>query len=209
MSAVRQGETMTPKEELRVSSPPGAALTVADVIDLSMAIMDDHPEPDADGVFDDAALAEWEEELKFVCSSIADKVHVLRAVADRLATEANFVRSQENVLVARRKTLASKRERVIDRMRELLIAAEQLEGKPKVKTGDSSWVSIRRVSNKVVQVAEGYVDKLPSFFVRVRKDPDKAALMKLYQDTGEDFLPEGVTVEESHSEAVMWPGKVK
>ena len=186
----------------------GSSLTTQDVLELSAHLLINMPEPDGDGVFDDAELETWENEMRFVCSSLADKLHVFRMLADRVATEAAFVRSQEDALSSRRKILEQKRERLIGRMRDLLYTHEKLTGKPKVKTSDSSWVSIRRAVKKVVRVATGCEEDLPDHFVRGKRTADKAALMQCYADTP-DLLPAGVTVEDSHSEAVMWPKKVK
>ena len=184
----------------------GAMLTTQDVFELSAHLMMNMPEPDAEGVFDDEELETWENELRFVCSSVADKVMVFRMLADRVANEANFVRSQEEVLIARRKILQRKRDRLVARMRDLLFAAEQMTGEAKVTTSDSSWVGIRRTVKKVVRVPDGL--ELPDHFTRIKRAPDKTALMECHRETP-GLLPEGVTVEDSHSESVMWPGKVK
>ena len=182
------------------------ALTTQDVIELSASLMSCMPEPDSDGVFDDEELDAWESQMRFVCSSAADKLMLFRMIADRLANEASFVRSQEDVLVSRRKGVERKRLGVIERMKSLLVATEHMTGTPKVVTSDSSWVGIRRTVKKVVRVPEGL--ELPEHFLRVKSAPDKSALMDCYKETP-GLLPEGVTVEESHSESVMWPGKVK
>ena len=186
----------------------GPSLTTQDVLELSAHLLINMPEPDGDGVFDDEELETWENEMRFVCSSLSDKVLVFRMLADRVANEAAFVRSQEDALSSRRGILEHKRERMLTRLRDLLYTHEKLTGKSKVETSDSSWVSIRRAVKKVVRIATGCEDGLPDHFVRVKRTADKVALMQCYADTP-DLLPTGVTVEDSHSEAVMWPKKVK
>jgi hypothetical protein len=184
------------------------SLTTQDVLELSAHLLINMPEPDGDGVFDDAELETWENEMRFVCSSLSDKVLLFRMLADRVANEAAFVLSQEDALSSRRSILEQKRDRLISRLRDLLYTHEKLTGKPKVETSDHSWVGIRRAVKKVVRIATGCEDGLPDHFVRVKRTADRAALMQCYTDTP-DLLPTGVTVEDSHSEAVMWPKKVK
>ena len=184
----------------------GKRLTTNEVIELSAHLMLSMPEPDSDGVFDDEELESWEAGLRFVCSSLADKALAYRVLADRLANEAAFVRNNEDALKGRRRILENKRERLVSRLRDLLVTQERLTGESKVGTPDESWVSIRRSGRKVVRVSS-YAE-LPDHFVRIERTADRVALMQCYADTP-DLLPEGVTVEDSHSEVVMWPGKVK
>ena len=185
---------------------PAAKMTTKDVVEMAAHLMMNMPGPDELGVFDDEELELWEEEFKHVCTSISDKVHVLTCVADRLAAEADFVKRQEVGLASLRKTALSKRERVIDRAKHWLATVEGMTGHAKVKTS-AGPVKLQRSSRSVVRVADGA--ELPDSMCRIKRAPDLGKLMQVYKDTGADMLPTGVTIEESHSEAVMWPGKVK
>lgn len=182
--------------------------TADDIIEAATHLMHSMPQPDGDGVFDEQAIEEWEQQLENVFSNMRETAHVYRTLADKLMHESHFVASQEELLRSRRKMLGKKREFVIARLRAVLEAQEALTGKPKIETVDKSWVGIRRSARKVVHVAEGVIAGLPSHFTKQTVTPDKVALMNCYKDTPQ-LLPDGVRVEESHSEAVMWPGKIK
>ena len=190
----------------KVDTSRDAKMTSKDVMEMAAHLMFNMPEPDADGVLDDDELELWESELKHVCTSISDKVHVMTCVADRLAAEAAFIRGQEQGLAKLRKVALNKRDRVVARARHWLETVEGMTGDAKVKTS-AGTVKLQRSKREVVRVADGAT--LPDSMCRIKRDPDLKALMQLYKDTGAELLPDGVTVEESHSEAVMWSGKVK
>tara|TARA_R110000824_G_scaffold144673_1_gene312667 strand:- start:47 stop:610 length:564 start_codon:yes stop_codon:yes gene_type:complete len=183
-------------------------VTTDDIIEAVTSLMQEVPAPDDEGVFDDDELEEWDGRMESVFSNMRDSAHTYRMLADRLAVEANFVRSQEHLLASRRKGLENKRAFAVSRLKALLEAQEKLTGDARVETVDKSWVNIRRSSREVVLVADGAELKLPEHFVRETITANKTALMNCHKDTPE-LLPDGVTVEKQHSEVVMWPGKVK
>lgn len=128
----------------------------------------------AEGFDTDEELAEWQSQIDALMVKSGDKFVACRAVMTRADEEEAYCKEQAALFADRAKRFATVRERVKDLAKQLLLSHEALTGQAKIQTADGSSISLART--RQVQVVVTDLESVPTRFVRVKTEPDLAAI---------------------------------